>query len=421
MQRRFNLGQLYISMIVFYFCFSFFSEGLLLFGRLPSKVMATYKVATIIFVLCILAFIVLRTKYIPKMDFYIFITVIVLNVLAIFVSYKRYKLIEARGIVNFCVTILNCFVFYFFIRTVPIFKTHINYSLICFYFIVLCACIFNLFVYHDDILKLFSTQYKAYDINIRGPFGNRNTFAGYLFLGIVVGNLLFKFKKKYKFHIVICNLFLLFNLLLTLSRTAILGTVIFLVILFVFTNELSRMQKIFLIFLALFGLAIVKSTSLWEFVQQKLIRKQHGNTGRTKIWTTSLQMNSNIFEILFGVGYGVKESRLMEMIRRTSEHNTYLELYNLGGVLLLGLMLIFKGKMCIKSSKLKNKEMAISLIAFQLSVLVVMFFESYSLLGSVAEKQLTFYLFASLPMLLKKLDEAMDNNTYYPEQIFQVN
>ena len=420
MRKRLDKGQLYVSMISLYFGLSFFSEGLTLIGHVPSKIMAIYKAFTVILVVCVLALLMFKTKYIPKIDFYIFIAFIGLNVLAILVSYKRYGLIEARGVVNFCVGILNCLIFYFFIRAIPLSKRHINYNLICFYFIIVSSCIFNLIIYHEDISKLFSTKYRAYEINIVGPFGNRNTFASYLFIGVVVGNLLIKFNNKYKIQIIVTNIFLLFNLLLTLSRTATIGTVIFLIISFVFTKKLSIRQKVMLLAVGVLGLAVVKSTSLWEFVRQKLIRKQHGNTGRTEIWLAALKLNSNIFEVLFGVGYGAKNAKLIEIIGRASEHNTFLELYNLGGVLLLGLMVFFKGKLVMQSLKIKNKEYSISILAFQLGIIFTMFFERYLFLGTTAESQLIFYLFVTLPTLSKVFDENKNKNYVMPyaEQYF---
>ena len=420
MRKRLDKGQLYVSMISLYFCLSFFSEGLTLIGHVPSKIMAIYKAFIVIFVVCVLAFLVFKIKYIPKIDFYIFTAFISLGVLAILVSYKRYGLIQARGVVNFCVAILNCLIFYFFIRAIPLSKRHINYNLICFYFIIVSSCIFNLIVSYKDIPKLFSLKYKAYAINIVGPFGNRNTFASYIFIGVVIGNLLIKFNNKYKIQIIITNIFLLFNLLLTLSRTATIGTAIFLIISFLFTKKLSIRQKVMLLAVGALGLAVVKSTSLWEFVRQKLIRKQHGNTGRTEIWVAALKLNNNIFEILFGVGYGAKNARLMEIIERTSEHNTFLELYNLGGVLLLGLVVFFKGKLVTQSLKIKNKKYSISILAFQLAIIFTMFFERYSFLGTTAESQLLFYLFVTLPTLSKVFDEDKNKNYVMPyaEQYF---
>jgi hypothetical protein len=76
----------------------------------------------------------------------------------------------------------------------------------------------------------------SYEYNIKSFFSNRNTFAAFLLVGIYLTVYRLVFIRKNLLDILI-GIFVVMNLILTLSRTSIAGMLIFLLVLSVFRKR----------------------------------------------------------------------------------------------------------------------------------------------------------------------------------------
>lgn len=395
-------SQIYITMISAYFCLAFFSESLANVLDVPKVGIQIYKIVTVLIVTVLFVFLSIWSKAVPNYKFYIFLSVQTLNFIIIFISYKRDSLLSIRGVMDFCVMGLNALLFYFVLDHFRIPKEELEYFLRRVYFVIIASAVYNIVINFDEIFKVFSPKGNTYDTNNSSFFGNRNTFSAYLFLGIIIGSLIKRLNSKNNGIILFCNVFLVFNLLLTMSRTALLGTVVFLILVFTFTKKISMTQKAILVLLLFVGLMIIKSTVLWTFVTDKLVRKKMGNTGRTEIWLKSISINRNIFEKIFGVGYGARAQKLIAVIKRANSHNTYITFYNLGGLFFLNLMVCLMLKSILRAIKIGENEIKLLIISSQVSIAICMVFDNYNFLGTTADSQIMLFLFGSLPIIFSK-------------------
>lgn len=422
-----NSSQMYFNMIAIYFCFSFFSEALVVIANVSSKIMIGYKISIIIIVGMMLIYQMHKSPILKDISFLIFLIVLALNVLSTIIAYKRYNLIWARGIIDFCVVILNSLIFYFLIKEKNIAKENLVLFLIFIFAVIVGSAVYNVIANYDIIGKIFSTSGTSYTYQTTSIFGNRNTFATYLFLGIVIGTLISTIKKNKVVVSIVIMLgiaLLAFNLLLTMSRTAVLGIVVFAVVLLLFNKKISLIQKVILIVLIILMLAIIKSTVLWVYITEKLVRRKVGATGRRAIWLKSMLLNNNIFEILFGLGYGVASLRFKIATGKVWMHNIFLEFYNFGGIILLSLIMYLIFNSIIKAIKIRDKQTSLVILSFQLSTMVCMFFENYNFLATPAHAQLIYFIMITLPIIMNTFDnnkvKDLCNNVKYlaiPESI----
>ena len=399
-----------------YFAFSFISELIYqiqeAFGSNHS-ISFIYKVTVILFIffLLVIKFYKQIDQILKSQQLLLVILFFFINIIASIVSHKIYGGISYRGIINLCLFVCNFVIFYVLMRINKFDKMNIKlFFQFCVFNILMAAC-YNVLINFNDIDKIFSSA-KAYQYSFSSFFSNRNTFAAYLTLGIVFYAfiILWTTNKYFKVLRILACIFILFNLLITLSRTSILGLVIFLLVYFIFTKNITVKKKI-KIFVLVFLIILLISTIATDegFIKSKLIRKNIGNTGRTKIWLTAILLPNRCFEILFGFGSGFSNLYLMQKSGHSSTHNAFLQTYASGGILVLSIYILFILNAVVYNIRnTKNREIKIMIFAFQIANIIASCFESNVLFTSTAEKQLLTFLSISLPLLLRQVNEFVN-------------
>ena len=165
----------------------------------------------------------------------------------------------------------------------------------------------------------------SYEYNIKSFFSNRNTFAAFLLVGIYLTVYRLVFIRKNLLDILI-GIFVVMNLILTLSRTSIAGMLIFLLVLSVFRKRGRKfigLVKAAAITAILILLILV--TGLDGFFVDAVIRVNAGTSNRVALWITCLNILRS-GRWLTGVGYGILDY--------FNAHNTYLSILLSGGILL---------------------------------------------------------------------------------------
>lgn len=239
--------------------------------------------------------------------------------------------------VSFFFPIICSFIFLVLFGQQTIDERGLEKFLKMFIFYVLYMCIYN-FIVNFDVISNFMNISSAYQVDIASFYNNRNTFAYYLIFGIISTTMLIKSYEVNKNVYLPILLFFIINIILTLSRTAMLSVLIFYFILFLFNSK--RKQKITLFLLIGICLMIVSFVpSINSFVFNNLVRADSGVTGRGAVWNFGVDLlrKSNMF---FGLGYDEPHMLLtMSYLGISSFHSTFLTLLLCGGLLLFSCFL----------------------------------------------------------------------------------
>lgn len=191
-------------------------------------------------------------------------------------------------------------------------------------FFLLYACIVNIILNYQNILDL-NIMSSSYEYNFSSFFTNRNTFALFLLIGVMLT--LYSMSVRSITFDKIIFLIIILNLLLTFSRTALLGSLVFISLFYILNIRKHIFRKIILlIFFLVIIFTISSITGFNSFFLNNIIRLEVGTTGRTAIWKEVLEViNSN--NIFFGVGQSIAKYYTI--------HNTLLTILAYGGILLV--------------------------------------------------------------------------------------
>lgn len=275
---------------------------------------------------------------------------------------------------------------------------------------------------NEDLLQsyLMSSEQKQGLINFAGPYVNQNQFGIMTFISssilfgkyISVLNIQDIFKsKKLTLAIFLISFFLL---IVTISRGAILATLIVILTL-VLKSYKSKKNLINLgLFVFFIILMTVFSNNVIDFLIERI--SNDGTSSRTDIWSNAISTFKD--NPLFGVGYYTYS----ESGASLSAHNAYIQQLASSGTIasifwisiflyffIISISILIKKKMNSKNGQL------IFLSALILAILVHQAFEA-TIIG--AFHPLTILLFVSIFKLLKiyKLNESTivkeNNNTY---------
>ena len=234
--------------------------------------------------------------------------------------------------VSFLFPLISSFIFLVLFGQLSMNKVDLKKFLQLFIFYVLYMCIYNMVVNYDMITNFMNIT-SAYQVDIASFYNNRNTFAYYLIFGIICVTVMLKTydanKKIYGFILLI----FVFNILLTLSRTAILSVIIFYLLLF-FYNSKTKHKFIFCLSVFLCLTVVFTVPSLNSFISNNIIRAESGVTGRSSVWNFGIELfkNSNI---LVGLGYDEPHAILTRSYFEISSfHSTFLTILLCGGIFL---------------------------------------------------------------------------------------
>lgn len=214
------------------------------------------------------------------------------------------------------------------------------------------ACIYNIILYNKEILTLLGIGKDAFFNSVKSFFAHRNQFAIFLYI-CIISNVFMLFKSNKKAVYILTLLLFLINLVFTASRTGLLCTGIFIFLLLVTTNKISKKNKIklfiILILLGIAGLTIIYNfmPKVLQTIEKVFIRKStiKNFTGRSTIWSVGISLiTQNIITFIFGVGrfIGIKALDLTPYASVTQFHSFYVDMLVTGGIMeLIYLLFIY--------------------------------------------------------------------------------
>lgn len=239
------------------------------------------------------------------------------------------------------------------------------------------ASVYNIIINFHGILNI-SNIINPYGVQFKSFFPNRNIYGQFLFFCIIANTyLIFKVKSKIFW---ISFLILGLNVFVSLSRTAIAVTIIFLLILLLYILKGRILTTIiFISTLVTIVFYIINNNSFYNYITNILIRKETGTSGRSDIWRVG-------FEILdqtnwaFGVGYLTSTSMLENLGFPGQFHSFYIETMVGGGVIDLILHIIILVFMIKKIYMIYRSDLVTGVIYFStyIAFLFYFFFESAS-------------------------------------------
>jgi len=252
---------------------------------------------------------------------------------------------------------------------------------------VVFACLLNMVNNIEQIMSL-SADVKAYELAFSSFFDNRNTFGYYLFISSAAFIYLLSQKRYRKPGWLILFGFILFNLVLTLSRTSILATLVFLIVFTAVGFGLRPFLKVIAVLVFTLG-ALLAVPSVRDFVVSNVVREDSGLSGRDEVYRESVNiwLESSVF---VGAGFNESQDKLESKTGYTSTHNTYLALLIRGGAVLFTL---FVFAILFSVSKIRAVLMRERVVGGMLAGLLVAY-----LVYSMSESQILF--FSSVPSFI---------------------
>lgn len=276
-------------------------------------------------------------------------------------------------------------------------KVEIDKFALCYVFLIIYACIFNLVKNGTQIVASLKMQGAG---NFSSFFDNKNTFGLFLFCGIIATTLCLNRVKQRKIWYA-ALVFILINLIVSSSRTALFSSIAFLCIYYVFSNWKKPsvwMSAILLIGVLYYFTINVEFIS--TFLENHIFRNDSSMLDRNIMAQTTLQ---NISEWGWIFGYG--ENADSYMARYTGYayfHNTFIEIIATGGIIKAFLYCILAIKAITMSIKIYKKEsikIGAIFIAAWISYFMYSFGESVVLLNGDTQGFIMTFLLLTLPQL----------------------
>ncbi|MBQ9023912.1 MAG: oligosaccharide repeat unit polymerase [Bacilli bacterium] len=336
----------------------------------------------------------------PKKFFIYFILIFSLKTLSLMHnSYGESKYDLLTNLYYYVSFFVSFFAIYF--CYLPNFDNKIFLKKTCYVVIIftLIFCIYNLYINKGNF-NYISIANSSYDLKFASFFSNRNNFGKFLFLSIVL--LLFSEKNNYigKKFFALLFIFIIFNLLLTFSRTAIFCTMIFLIFNIPFDKLKNKKAFLFIPIIVIFLLLSINYiNSNKAFVDKFYIRENSGFTGRDNIWRNALSIIKN--NAILGVGEIKSQKLLNKLTSNSYYHNSFLKefaMYGIfEGIILILFMLFFVQKLFCTFSYNTEKKYIFGLF---ISLILYSLFEEFIFFGTgYINFMYSFYLFCFIPIL----------------------
>ena len=263
--------------------------------------------------------------------------------------------------------------------------------------LTMLACAYNIISNAENIL-LISNITNSYHVDFKSFFVNRNQFGSFLMVSLIAQFYLWHFNEVKKIDY-LKLLFIIVNIILTLSRGAFITTIVFLAVYF-FINRGRRSLYLFLSCLLVLFLFIVMTNVDLNNIFEKLIRVESGYSGRIGIWQMGIDV-ANI-NLISGVGYftGLEIAQFKGFVF-DQFHSIYIDSLVSGGFLELTMLVFLLVFMLVKviSSNLDRNLKSIY-ISSLIGVMFLGVFESVSFFSIGFVDSLYTIFFISLPLLL---------------------
>lgn len=285
--------------------------------------------------------------------------------------------------INIFISGLNVMLIFGVFNSIKISSKGITYiARMCVIF-CLVSCFYNFLINGSKMINIANMS-TAYTYSFHSFFGNKNLYGFILLYGIICNTFLFINCKSKKIGYILVYVILATNLITTLSRNSILGTVIFMCVFILLINKRKKFRKIILIFSGVLCILLIfTNESLRSFIEEFIIRKNYGLTTRDILWNVSLESLNRTNSWVWGLGLGQIGQILENYTYVASVHNFYLEIILGGGLIKLGfylLIIIYSFNKSVKIYKIDRANGSV-FIALTIAYLVYGMFESTSILG----------------------------------------
>lgn len=193
------------------------------------------------------------------------------------------------------------------------------------------------------------------------------------------------------------------NLVLTYSRTALLGFVVMLVT-YIFIGNNNTVKK-FIIACSVFGvLVLIFSPSLQKYVI-KVLLKENTDAGRLEMWNYGLALfkESSLLEKLTGYGYTVISDKLANYSQHQSFHNAYIQVllqYGIIGLIFFAGLIVSTVLNGIKTFR-DNRFVGAMFLSMSISAIVYMLTNTTVFMLSTSDSFMFTIFFAVIPLYVK--------------------
>lgn len=167
-------------------------------------------------------------------------------------------------------------------------------------------------------------------------WGHRNQFAVVLLGGVFASIYYINYNTKNRWQYKVCFLFMLFNIVLTLSRTVIVSIFTFFFVYLLCARKKSKKIICALSLMVLIFLFYCYVPKMNNFINTYIIRRESGMTGRELLWRKAVSF-INLETVLFGRGLGIERIILKndDVSAGIGFHNLYLTYLISGGIFMV--------------------------------------------------------------------------------------
>ena len=355
--------------------------------EIPSKiytilVLFVYAIQTLIMCWAVRK----KIKETSKNIIIVLIVFFILQIIAQLCSYFRWQNVEIQDMANILSLTVNIFIYLYLCSKFEIMKKDFIAFMKKMIVVGLVSCIYNIIVNWEVILNFFGLEY-SYLVSISSFFPNRNQFGSFMLI-MIVATLYILINQKDKKYIFLLLIFMI-NLILTMSRNAILGMGLVLIFFILFNlkdfcKKLSKKQIIIIccIIAVLIIVGIILLITIPEIsdtINRLFLRTYtiDPTSGRMKVWTNGIEIWQN--NPLIGVGrfQAININETVYNSDLDQFHNIYIETvvsYGIVGLVGLAYIIVREIKKVKNSQidKISKRLMITSIIVF----LVISFFET---------------------------------------------
>lgn len=196
------------------------------------------------------------------------------------------------------------------------------------------TCIYNLVANISTINQDLVNMNETYDLLLSAFYSNRNTFGFFLGTALAILSLNYTTEQssKIRFAYTLIFILLISNLILTMSRGAMLTVIIYFIVFMVLRKGLYGILRLILAFAVI--VLVTYSMLGANFVNDNLIRAEAGTTGREALqdYGISYFKENNM---IVGSGVELPSQSLDAKYNFRSFHSTYITILAEGGFLLM--------------------------------------------------------------------------------------
>ena len=353
----------------------------------------------------------------------IFILVIFsLQIITQIVNFLNFRSIEIKDIVNIVAVILNSYLYIYMALKSEVTKEQFVNFMRKIVFLGMISCIYNIIVNFENVINIFNVK-NSYELNLKSFFANRNQYGIFLII-VMLSNLYILNTERSKKYIILQIIFII-SAILTMSRNAILGTII-MNLLFISFNiknikeKLSKKQMITFIAVCstvvlIIVLSIVLVPEIKETVNKLFIRTYTISTdsGRIKMWINGIDMVKS--NILTGIGRfkAIMLNNTAYNSRLDQFHSIYVETlvtYGIVGEVCLIYSIVQYIKR-IKNSFIDKGEKNIMLIGI-ITFLIISCFETTCRLSIGYADTITMIYFITIPLMYTNIKLKEENKCH---------